>query len=427
MNENKVVLAYSGGLDTSVAIAWLKDKGYDVIACCINVGEGKNLTEIKDKAIKTGAIKAYSLDTLDEFANDFLSYTLKANATYENSYPLISALSRPLISKKLVEIAHQNNAQYIAHGCTGKGNDQVRFEVAINSLDPMINVLSPVRDWHWSREEEIKFAKDHQIEIPINLDSPYSIDENIWGRANECGVLEDPWNEAPEDAFANTKSIEDAKYNADIVEIEFKNGIPIKLNDNSDSFKNIIEQLNILGGQHGIGRIDHIENRLVGIKSREVYEAPGAMILLKAHEELENLTLEKDLGHFKTSIENKFSELIYNGLWFSPLMKSLKSFIDDSQQYVNGVIKLKLYKGNIWVLGRKSDNSLYDENLATYTSSDSFDQEASKGFIKIWGLPSQVSKQVEQKIKEKNFLKSLNQQPSKVKVESEKGEFYGKQ
>lgn len=427
MSNNKVVLAYSGGLDTSVAIAWLKDKGYEVIACCINVGENKNLDEIKHKAVQTGAIKAYALDTLDEFSNDFLAYALKANATYENSYPLISALSRPLISKKLVEIAHQNDAEYIAHGCTGKGNDQVRFEVAINALDPMIKVLSPVRDWHWSREEEINFAKDHQIEIPINLDSPYSIDKNIWGRANECGVLEDPWNEAPEDAFANTKSIENSKSEADIIEIEFSNGIPIKLNQQSLSFKKIIEKLNSSGGENGIGRIDHIENRLVGIKSREVYEAPGSLILLNAHKELEDLTLEKDLAHFKPLIENKFSELIYNGLWFSPLMESLKSFIDDSQKFVNGVVKLKLYKGNIIVLGRKSDNSLYDENLATYTSSDSFDQEASKGFIKIWGLPTQVSKQVEQKLQQKNLIKSLNQTESKkLKVDNIKGDYYGK-
>ncbi|WP_099975047.1 argininosuccinate synthase [Lactobacillus terrae] len=404
---NKVVLAYSGGLDTSVAIPWLKNKGYDVIACCVNVGEGKDPEFIKQKAINAGAIKAYSLDTLDEYADNYLSVALQGHTLYEGVYPLLSALSRPLISKKLVEIAHLEDAKAIAHGCTGKGNDQVRFEVAIHALAPDIEVLSPVRDWHWSREEEIEYAEENNIPIPIDLDSPYSIDANIWGRANECGILEDPWEQAPEDAFDITKSIEEAPNEATEVEIEFQQGLPVSLNGNEMSFSEIIQKLNVIAGENAIGRIDHIENRLVGIKSREVYETPAAMVLLKAHSELEDLTLERSLAHFKPVIEKELSEIIYNGLWFSPLMDSLLSFLKESQKVVNGVVKLKLIKGNIWVLGRKSANSLYNKDLATYTSADSFDQESAKGFIKLWGLPTQVFSQVDAKINNaENSVKS---------------------
>ncbi|WP_269466423.1 argininosuccinate synthase [Companilactobacillus allii] len=398
----KVVLAYSGGLDTSIAIPWLKNKGYDVIACCINVGEGKDVDFIKEKAINAGAIKAIAIDAIDEFAEDYALVALQGHTLYEGIYPLLSALSRPLISKKLVEVAKEENADAIAHGCTGKGNDQVRFEVSIHALAPDLEVLSPVRDWHWAREDEIDYAKKHNIPVPINLDSPYSIDANIWGRANECGVLEDPWAEAPEDAFGITKPIEETPDEPTSVEITFEKGIPVALDGIEMKFADIIKELNTVAGENGIGRIDHIENRLVGIKSREVYETPGAEVLMKAHKELEDLTLEGGLGHFKPVIEKELTELIYNGLWFSPLMKSLLAFLDESQKTVNGVIKMRLFKGNTWIQGRKSPNSLYDLNLATYTASDSFDQEAAKGFIKLWGLSTQVAAQVAQKNEKEN-------------------------
>lgn len=418
MSENqKVVLAYSGGLDTSVAIPWLKDKGYDVIACCINVGEGKDLDFVKSKALQVGAVKAYVIDALEEFAEDYAMVALQGHTFYEGEYPLISALSRPLISKKLVEVAQEENATAVAHGCTGKGNDQVRFEVAIHALNPALEVLSPVRDWHWSREEEIEYAKEHNIPIPIDLDSPYSIDANIWGRANEAGVLEDPWVSAPEDAYALTNPIDKTPDTPTDVEITFEQGVPTKLNGKAYQLADLIQELNKIAGEHGIGRIDHIENRLVGIKSREVYEAPAATVLMKAHKQLEDLTFERDLAHFKPVIEKQLSEMIYNALWFSPLMDALQAFLKKTQEVVSGVIKVQLFKGNVITLGRKSDSSLYDKNLATYTSADSFDQEAAKGFIKLWGLPTTVYSQVKMKNQQSAFVSAVTQNTkSKVKV-----------
>lgn len=396
MSKEKVILAYSGGLDTSVAITWLM-KDYDVVAVCMDVGEGKDLDFIHDKALKVGAVESYVLDVKDEFAEGYVLPALQAHAYYEQKYPLVSALSRPVISKKLVEIAHKTGATTIAHGCTGKGNDQVRFEVAIAALDPNLKVIAPVREWKWSREEEIEYAKANGVPVPADLDNPYSVDQNLWGRANECGVLENPWNQAPEDAFGITTSPEEAPDTPEFVDIEFKEGKPVALNGEELKLADLIQKLNTIAGKHGVGRIDHVENRLVGIKSREIYECPGAITLLTAHKEIEDITLVREVSHFKPILENELSNLIYNALWFSPATEAIIAYIKETQKVVNGTAKVKLYKGHAQVVARKSPNSLYDENLATYTSADSFDQDAAVGFIKLWGLPTQVNSQVNNK------------------------------
>lgn len=396
MSKEKVILAYSGGLDTSVAITWLM-KDYDVVAVCMDVGEGKDLDFIHDKALKVGAVESYVLDVKDEFAEEYVLPALQAHAYYEQKYPLVSALSRPVISKKLVEIAHKTGATTIAHGCTGKGNDQVRFEVAIAALDPNLKVIAPVREWKWSREEEIEYAKANGVPVPADLDNPYSVDQNLWGRANECGALENPWNQAPEDAFGITTSPEEAPDTPEFVDIEFKEGKPVALNGEELKLADLIQKLNTIAGKHGVGRIDHVENRLVGIKSREIYECPGAITLLTAHKEIEDITLVREVSHFKPILENELSNLIYNALWFSPATEAIIAYIKETQKVVNGTAKVKLYKGHAQVVARKSPNSLYDENLATYTSADSFDQDAAVGFIKLWGLPTQVNSQVNNK------------------------------
>ena len=384
-------------MDTSVEIAWLKNKGYDVIACCIDVGEGKDLEEVKQKGLAVGAVESIVIDAKKEFAEEYCLPALQGHAYYENKYPLVSALSRPLIVKHLVEVAKKYGATAIAHGCTGKGNDQVRFEVGIHALAPEMKIEDPIREVHWSREEEIDYAKENGIPVPITKKSPYSIDENLWGRANECGILENPWNSAPEDAYARTNALEDTPNEADVITLTFENGVPVKLNDEALQLDVLIQKLDKLAGKHGIGRIDHVENRLVGIKSREVYECPAATVLMAAHKDIEDITLEKSLAHFKIYIEDKMADVIYNGLWFSPLMNSLLAFIKESQKDVNGTVRVKLFKGNVICEGRKSANSLYDEKLATYTSADEFDQEAAAGFIKLYGLPTQVYAQVHQK------------------------------
>ncbi|KRM86843.1 argininosuccinate synthase [Lacticaseibacillus thailandensis] len=398
----KIVLAYSGGLDTSVAIPWLKDKGYEVIAVNLNVGEmDKDIDFIKAKALQVGAVASYAIDGMAEFADEYVAPVIKANALYEGEYPLVSALSRPLIIKKLVDIAHETGATAIAHGSTGKGNDQVRFEAAIHALDPDMAIEAPIRDFHWSREEEIDYAKAHNVPVPIDLDSPYSIDQNLWGRANECGILENPWNQAPADAYALTVAPEDAPNEAEYLDLTFAHGLPVAINGEELPLFKLILQLNKVAGAHGIGRIDHIENRLVGIKSREIYEAPAAAVIMTAHKDLEDLTFERDLAHFKPIVEQQLTNMIYNGLWFSPLCDALNAFIDNSQQVVNGVVKMKLYKGAAVAVARKSANSLYDEDLATYTSADSFDQAAAAGFIKLWSLPTTVYSQVNGKTAKK--------------------------
>jgi argininosuccinate synthase len=395
--KEKVILAYSGGLDTSVSVKWLVDEGYDVIACCLDVGEGRDTESIRQKALTVGASASYAIDAREEFAQDFALIALQGNTFYENSYPLVSALSRPLISKKLVELAHETNATTIAHGCTGKGNDQVRFEVAIAALDPSLKVIAPVREWKWSREEEIAYAQEKGVPIPADLDNPYSIDQNLWGRACECGVLEDPWATPPKGAYELTKELEDTPDQADIVQITFKKGVPVAIDGKEMNLSSLVAELNQLAGNHGVGRIDHIENRLVGIKSREVYECPGAMTLMAAHKELEDLVFVRELAHFKPMIEHQLAQVIYNGLWFNPLTDALIAFLKSTQEYVNGVVRVKLFKGNIICEGRKSENSLYDENLATYTSADTFDQDAAVGFIKLWGLPSKVHAEIQAK------------------------------
>jgi argininosuccinate synthase len=395
MSKDKIVLAYSGGLDTSVAIKWLQDTyKYDVIAVALDVGEGKDLEFVKNKAIQVGAIKSYVVDAKDLFADEFVLPSLKANAMYEGKYPVVSALSRPLIAKVLVDIAKEEGAVAIAHGCTGKGNDQVRFDVSITALNPDLKIVAPVREWGMNRDEEIEYAKNNNIPIPINLDNPYSIDQNLWGRACECGVLEDPWAEPPAGAYDLTTALEDTPDTPEEIEIEFVQGKPVAIDGKEMKLSQLILELNKIAGKHGVGRIDHVENRLVGIKSREVYEAPGAITLILAHRELEFLTQPREVAQFKPLIEQKLTQVIYDGLWFSPINDALKAFVEETQKFVTGTIRVKLFKGHAIVVGRKSASSLYDKELATYGKGDTFDHTAAIGFIKLYGMPTKVYSQV---------------------------------
>ncbi|MFD2925143.1 argininosuccinate synthase [Halobacillus naozhouensis] len=391
MTKPKVVLAYSGGLDTSISVKWIQEKyGYDVIALGLDVGEGKDLETIRQKALDVGAIKAIMVDAKELLAEGYLMPALKANALYEGKYPLSSALSRPLISKLLVEVAEQEGAVAVAHGCTGKGNDQVRFEVSIQALNPSLEIIAPVREWGMTRDEQIKYAEEKGIPVPVNLDNPFSIDANIWGRACEAGVLEDPWAEAPEAAYAWTNSVEKTPDTPDVIDIEFASGVPVALNGEQMDIVPLIEKLNDLGGMHGVGRIDHTENRLVGIKSREVYENPGAMILINAHKELEFLTLTREVSQYKATVDQQMAKMIYDGLWYSPLQPALQAFVEETQKVVTGTVKVKLFKGHHTVIGKKSPLSLYNDELSTYSKHDAFDHDAAVGFIKLWGLPTKV-------------------------------------
>jgi argininosuccinate synthase len=388
----KIVLAYSGGLDTSCAVRWLKERGFEVVCFVADLGqglgEGEDFQAIEARALAAGASKVYIKDLQDEFVQDFVMPALKANAIYEGKYLLATALGRPLIAKYLVEIAHKEKALAIAHGCTGKGNDQVRFEVTVGILDPKLEIIAPVRDWEFkSREEEIEYAHMYNIPIDVSKKKPYSIDRNIWGISIEAGVLENLEQEPPEDAYLITKSpTRDTTY-PKYIEIYFEKGIPKKIDGKTYKLKSLINHLNEVGGLYGVGRTDVVENRLVGIKSREIYEAPAATILYTAHKELESLVLDRELAHFKEIISLKYSELVYYGLWYSPLKEALDSFFNSTQKQVSGSIKLKLFKGSCIPAGRKSPYSLYKKELSTYGKGDKFDQKLAEGFIKIWGMP----------------------------------------
>jgi argininosuccinate synthase len=388
----KIVLGYSGGLDTSVALKWLQEKyNAEVITVTVDVGQGKDFSTVEEKAKKIGAYKHYHIDAKETFIKDYVFPAIKANALYEGKYPLSTALSRPLIAFKLVEIAEKEGADAIAHGCTGKGNDQVRFEVTIKALAPNLKILAPIRDWGISRIEEIDYAKKKGIPIPVDVDKPYSIDENLWGRSIECGVLEDPYVEPPENAFEWTKPLEESPNKPEVVSIEFENGTPIKLNEEKFNPIDLIEKLNFICGVHSIGRIDHIEDRVVGIKSRELYECPAATALIEAHKDLEKLTLTRHELSFKMLVDSQWSFLVYAGLWIDPLKEALDAFINETQKKVSGIVKLKLYKGSAQVIGRKSPFSLYNMNLATYSVESAFNQKWSEGFIEIWSLPSKLA------------------------------------
>ncbi|AKG53858.1 argininosuccinate synthase [Dehalogenimonas sp. WBC-2] len=384
----KVVLAYSGGIDTSAAIPWLKEHyGMDVIALTIDVGNERDFTVIRDKALKVGAIEAIVIDAKKEFVKDYIFPALAAGAMYENEYPLATALGRPLIAKLMVDVALEKGATAIAHGCTGKGNDQVRLDVATAALAPHLKVIAPAREWGMTRQETIEYARKFKIPLPVTAKSPYSIDENLWGRSCECGVLEDPWVEPPADVFAWTRETKDTPQKPSYITIGFNKGVPVSLNNRRMDGVALISTLNDLAGNHGIGRIDHVENRLVGIKSREIYEAPAATLLLKAHAALEDMTLAKDQARFKQKVSQEYADLIYNGLWFSAHKSDLDAYITSTQRYVTGTVRLKLERGSFRVVGRKSAYSLYNHGLATYETGDQFDASAAVGFIKLWGLP----------------------------------------
>jgi len=395
---NKVVLAYSGGLDTSVAIKWLEEKyNLKVVTLTVDIGNVPDLEAIRQKALKVGAVKALVVDAKENFIKSFVFPTLQADAVYEGQYPLATALGRPLIARLLVETARKERARVIAHGCTGKGNDQVRIDVSVAALAPELKVIAPARAWNMTREQTIEYAQAHNIPLPVTKASPYSIDENLWGRSIECGVLEHAWNEPPEDVFLWTKSPEKTPARPAYLEIGFNRGIPVSLDDRKLEPVALVQKVHSLAGKHGIGRIDHIENRLVGIKSREVYEAPAAVVLLKAHHALEDLVLAKEQLRFKARVADEYADLIYNGLWFTGMRRDLTAYVESTQRYVTGTIRVKLFKGNCQIVGRKSPYSLYDYALATYDKGDAFDQSASPGFIHIWGLPVRTQARVQPK------------------------------
>jgi argininosuccinate synthase len=388
----RVVLAYSGGLDTSVGIGWLKDAtGKEVVAMAIDVGQGgEDMEVIRQRALDCGAVESVVINAQSEFADDYIMPTLKANALYQKRYPLVSAISRPLIAKYLAKTAKELGADTVAHGCTGKGNDQVRFEASVAAIAPELTSIAPIRDLALTRDKALEYAAEHNLPIAQSKKSPYSVDQNVWGRAVETGFLEDPWNAPIEDLYTYTQNPDVLREPTEVI-IKFDQGIPVAIDGVSYSAIEMIMKMNELAGAHGVGRIDIVEDRLVGIKSREIYEAPAGIALIQAHEELENLTLERDVNRFKKGIEDKWATMVYEGLWFSDLKRSLDVFIDHTQKYVSGEIRLKLRGGRAVVTGRRSEQSLYDFNLATYDTGDSFDSSLAKGFIELWALPSKIS------------------------------------
>jgi argininosuccinate synthase len=388
----RIVLAYSGGLDTSVAIPWLAEKyGADVVAVTMDLGQGRELEEVRDRALAAGAVRAHVLDVREEFAHDYVLPALKADAIYEDRYPMGTALGRPLIARKLVEIAAIEQTTTIAHGCTGKGNDQVRLDVTARAINPAITVIAPARDWGMTRSEEIEYARTRGIPVPATVDSPYSTDANLWGRSIECGVLEDPWTEPPEEIYTLTRPPAECPDEAAFVEMTFERGVPVAINAVAMPLVELIASLGTIAGAHGVGRIDMVENRLVGIKSREIYEAPAAVVLHMAHKELQRMVTTKDADRFSRSVSLQYADIVYNGLWFTPLREALDAYVAKVQERVSGVIRVKLFKGDCRVVGRKSPFALYDQALATYDAGDAFDHGAAVGFIKIFGLPSETA------------------------------------
>ena len=390
MNKT-VVLAYSGGLDTTAMIPYLKERhGYDVVAMLVDAGRVTGIETLMERAKGAGAIDAVVVDAKEEFAQHYVLPALMANALYEEKYPLVSALSRPLIAKKLVETAHKYDAAAVAHGCTGKGNDQVRVEIGVKSQDPHLECLAPARDWGMSREELLDFCAARKLPVSLTKKSPYSIEENLWGRTNECGLLEDPWVAPPEDAFEVTVSPEAAPDKAQLVEVGFERGVPVSLDGKEMGLVELIAAIDAIGGAHGFGRVDMIENRLVGIKSREIYEVPAALALICAHKELEALVLTRDLIHFKRTIESKLADMLYEGQWFDPLTEACKAFLFSTQERVSGTIRLRFFKGSCTADGRQSPYSLYNYKLATYSKEDEFSHTAAAGFTELWGLPIEM-------------------------------------
>ena len=391
----KAVLAYSGGLDTSVAVRWIQEKyGVEVITVTVDVGQGVDHKSLEERARAAGASNHYYLDGREEFIRDYAFKALKANALYEEKYPLSTALSRPLIASKLVEVAEREGASMVAHGCSGKGNDQVRFDVSLKALAPNLKIIAPIREWGLTRPQEIEYAKRHGIPIPVDLDKPYSTDQNLWGRSIECGKLDDPYVEPPEDAFEWTVAPEKAPDTPARIEVSYENGVPIAVNGEEMRPVELVEWLNREAGSHGVGRIDHVEDRIVGIKSREVYECPAAMVLIEAHRDLEKAVLTRHELTFKAMVEREWTFLVYAGLWMDPLREALEAFIESSQRRVEGKVKLKIYKGGVRVMGRSSRRSLYDVNLASYGLESTFNQRWSEGFIELWGMPSAMARRL---------------------------------